>query len=419
MESKLRVLILSQFFYPEMGAPAARFLDFSRYFLKNGHEVMVLTGFPNFPSGKIHEGYGKKIFMEEDFEGIKIFRTWLHSSPRLGFANKAMGYASFTASSILGAASRLPDFDVMVATAPPPTIGLSALAIAKGRNRPFVYDLRDLWPEAIVNSGRLKNTMLIGGFERLNQAAYQGASAITTVSNGKKEALVQAGVPQEKIEVIPNGVSLEAFDENAEQNMGLAEKMLRENGVPRGAFTITYAGIMNPPQGLDGVIRVASSMNTSHPNLHFIFVGNGSCRSALIEQARNLDNVTFLPEQPREYIPSFLSLSDANVVPLKPRKDSHTVPSKIFEYMAAGRPLLLSADGEPRNIVKDSLGGLISPAGDETGLKSNLIRLLQDSVLRCEAGANGRHFVEANYNRRELNRRFLKLLEEAKNGGKR
>lgn len=409
----MRVLILSQFFYPEMGAPAARFLDFARYFQRHGHEVSILTGFPNFPSGKIHAGYEGKLYMEEEIEGIRVYRTWLHSSPTLGFLNKALGYATFAGSSILAAASKLPDFDAMVATAPPPSIGASALAIAHGKKIPFIYDLRDLWPDAIVNSGRLTNPLLVRSFEALNRATYKKAFALTTVSDGKKEALIEAGVPAQKIEVIPNGVDMKFFDAQAHKNDREVREILQAHGVPENRFIVTYAGIMNPPQGLDILLDSAESIQKSHPNVHFVLVGGGSCRAALEARAAKLPNATLIPEQPRERIPTFLSLSDANAVPLRPRKDSHTVPSKIFEYMASGRPLLLSADGEPQDIVRRSSGGLFSRAGDLDGFLRNLQTMIQSPELRVEAGTNARVFVENHYNRQNLNRRFMHILERA------
>jgi glycosyltransferase involved in cell wall biosynthesis len=409
----LRILILSQFFYPEIGAPAARFYDFSQYFMERGHQVSVLTGFPNFPSGKIHAGYEGKRYMREEIDGIDVHRSYLYTSGKTGFRAKSMGYLSFMLSSAYNGTRRVDRPDVLLATAPPPTVGGAARYIARRHKIPLVYDLRDLWPEALVLGGRLKNRAIISSLERMNDRVYRQAEAITTVSEGKRIRLIECGVPAEKIQVIPNGVDLSYFDGAAQAEQQTTETMAREAGIPENAFTVTYAGIMNPPQGLS-ILLDAADVFAKEPgmgNVHFVLIGSGSMREELETRAAQQSNVTLLPEQPRVRIPAFLCRSSANVVPLRPRKDTHTVPSKIFEYMASGRPLLLSADSEPARIVEEAKGGLISSAGNLEGLLASIRQVHDNQTEAAEMGRNARAYVDQNYNRNDLNRRFLQLLE--------
>lgn len=409
----LRILIVSQFFAPEMGAPAARFHDFAQYFLRLGHRVTVLTAFPNFPSGRIHEAYRGRRYMTEDVDGIHVIRTWIHAAGKVSFAHKAAGYLSFLSSSSAAALLHPLAADVVIGTAPPPTIGPIALAAALRRRVPLIYDLRDLWPEAIVLSGRLRNPAIAAGLEGINSVVYRAAAAVTTVSDGKRDRLVERGVHPSKVHVIPNGVDLGYFDRAVASEGAAADAMLDAHGVPRDAFKVLYAGVMNPPQGLSILVEAAEALAADRERVHLVLVGNGSEREALVARARDrgITNVTFLPEQPRARIPALLDRSDASVVPLRPRRDTHTVPSKIFECMASHRPLVLSADAEPARIVREADAGPVSPAGDLGGLVQGIRTLAGDRAQAARRGERGRAFVERSYNREELNARFLHLVE--------
>jgi colanic acid biosynthesis glycosyl transferase WcaI len=408
----MKILILSQFFHPEIGAPAARFYDFAQYFIARGHEVHVLTGFPNFPSGKMHAGYEGRRWMREEIDGIQVHRSWIFASEDLSFRSKALGYASFMTTSALAGMFRVERPDILLSTAPPPTIGAAAIALSMRFGIPLIHDLRDLWPEALVLGGRLKEGMISRSLERLNRMTYKRASAITTVSDGKRTRLVEEGVPADKIHVIPNGVDLDYFDEAVSEESTNVEGILRRAGVPEESLRITYAGIMNPPQGLPILLDAAEALAAEAPELHFVLVGSGSMREELLARAHSIPNATLIDEQPRRRIPAFLSGSFANAVTLRPRKDTHTVPSKIFEYMASRRPLLLSADSEPARIADQAGAGPISAAGDLPGLLANIRSLLADKEAADAMGNSGRKHVDSHYNRSELNARFLSLVSE-------
>jgi glycosyltransferase involved in cell wall biosynthesis len=350
--------------------------------------------------------------MHEEIDGIQVHRSWIFASEDLSFRSKALGYASFMTSSALLGMFRLERPDILLSTAPPPTIGAAALALAARFGIPLIHDLRDLWPEALVLGGRLKDGWISRSLEELNRRTYHRAAVITTVSEGKRTRLIETGVPAEKIHVIPNGVDLDYFDSAVTEESEEVAGILRRAGVPDDVRRITYAGIMNPPQGLSILLDAAERLASEAPDLHFVLVGSGSMRAELVERARDLPNATIVDEQPRRRVPAFLQGSFANVVTLRPRKDTHTVPSKIFEYMASRRPLLLSADSEPQRIVEQADAGPVSAAGDLDGLLGGIRQLHADPEAGDAMGSRGRAHVEEHYNRSELNARFLSLVRE-------
>ncbi len=398
---RLHVLVVSQFFTPEMGAPAARFHDFGRLLVERGHRVTVLTGFPNSPSGLIPEPYRGRFRQREHIDGIEVVRGWLYASPRLTPLTKSLGFGSYAVSaSLWGLLGRL-RADVVIATSPPPTVGIPGLAAARRLRAPPVFDVRDIWPEAIAASGRLRSGLLIRALEAVERSAYRSAAAITVVTEGKKARLVEKGVPPEKLHVLPNGVDLSRFEDPRPER-----ELLRRHGVDPGHFVVLYAGVFNPPQGLDVLLDAAAKLTCANagPPVHFVLVGDGSERRRLEERRRAEgleDRVSFLPVQPRERIPGLLAAADGIAITLRPRRDAHTVPSKLYEAMASGRPVLVSADGAPAEIAAASGGGRASPAADAAALVASIERLRTDPDLARRLGEQGRRYA-AGFDRRHL-----------------
>ncbi len=408
----LDILVVSQFFSPEMGAPAARFHDFGKLLVDRGHRVTVVTGFPNSPSGVVPEAYRGKLRQEEWIDGIRVLRGWLYASPKLSKITKSLGFGSFVASSSLWALLGRFDPDVVIATSPPPTVGIAGFLASRRLRKPLLFDVRDIWPEAIVASGRLKSATLVRTLEAIERKIYASSSAITVVTEGKRERLIEKGVAESKLEVIPNGVDLARFEQVDPEGA----KILAEHGVDAERFTVLYAGIFNPPQGLDILLDAAKAFAAEPPargpRPQFVLVGGGAERERLVARVRDeglAGEVVFVPEQPRERIPGFLQAADTVAVTLRPRRDTHTVPSKIYEAMASGNPILLSADGAPAEIVRASEGGLASPAGDCEALCANVRRLLEDPAEAASLGERARAFA-AHHDRRHLVDRFEALL---------
>ncbi len=410
-DAPLDILVVSQFFTPEMGAPAARFHDFGRLLLERGHRMTVLTGFPNFPSSVVHEGFRGRLRMRETIDGIDVRRGWIYASPKRPTISKSLGYASFAASASMQALFGGLHADVVVATSPPPTVAIPGVVASRWLRAPLVFDVRDIWPEAVVESGRLERGFVVRSLEAVERAVYRASAAVTVVTEGKRVRLMEKGVPEEKLAVIPNGVDLSRFDEEV-----AVDALLAEAGVDRGRFLVIYAGIFGPSQGLDVLFDAAARIRAEHPDraskLQFVLVGSGVERPRLEERRREEgleDLIRLVPEQPREVIPSLLRAAHAVAVTLRPRRDTHTVPSKIYESMASERPVLVSANGAPREILEESGAGFGSAASDAEALAAHVLRLQGDPEACRSFGQKGRAYAQ-DYDRRRLVESFEAVL---------
>jgi glycosyltransferase involved in cell wall biosynthesis len=396
MAEGLHILVVSQFFSPEMAAPAARFHDLGRLLLERGHRMTVVTGFPNFPSGEIHAGYRGRVWQREVIDGIEILRGWIYASPRQTPLRKSLSFASFVASSSLRILFGRLRPDVVVATSPPPSAFISGMLAARRLRIPLVLDIRDIWPEQLVAAGRLRSPSLARFLESLATAAYRASSAITVVTEGKRAPLMEKGVPEEKLFVLPNGVDFSRFDEEVP-----VASMLRGYGVDASRFLVTYAGIFGAAQGLDVLLDAASALRAKQPQqarrVQFVLVGSGVERERIgrrVESENLGELVVLVPEQPRAHIPSLLRAAGAVAVTLRPRRDTHTVPSKIYEAFASARPLLVSADGAPAEMLRESGAGIDTPAGDADALADAILSLLEGPDLTARLGEKGRSYVK-------------------------
>ena len=418
MADALDILVVSQFFSPEMGAPAARFHDFGRLLVERGHRVRIITGFPNSPSGIVADGYRRRLAQREWIDGIEVLRGWLYASPRLTRLTKSLGFGTFALSASMRAVLGRPKADVVIATSPPPTVGIPGMLAARLLGAPLVFDVRDIWPEAIAASGRLQSGLLIRFLESIERAIYRNAEAVTVVTEGKRARLIEKGVPEDKVTVIPNGVDLSRFEELTVDR----DQLLAGYGLEPSAFIVLYAGIFNPAQGLDVLLDAAKSLrrtraSTARP-VQFALVGGGSQRERLSQRITEEElhpGVVLVPEQPRENIPPLLCAANAIAVTLRKRRDTHTIPSKIYESMASGRPVLASADGALAEIVNASHAGIATPAEDAEALAAAITRLCDDPSHAEELGRRGRDHA-ATHDRRVLVDRFEEVLQRAASG---
>lgn len=400
-----------------MGAPAARFGDLGRAFIQAGDEFTVLTTFPNFPQGRIYPQHQQKISQTEMLGGIRVIRTPILALGGHTPGRKALLYATFAASALLRGLPLLHKPDIVIGTTPPPTVGYTSLLLAKRFGVPHVLDVRDIWPEAVVAAGRVQAGPAVQALESLNRVVLAGSAAVTTVSEGKKVRLEELGARPGTVHVLPNGADLARFDSEALTAEEPARQWLSQNGVPLGKKLVMYAGVFNPPQGLDLVLDVAKERQQKKTNdpLHFCLVGDGSLRGHLLGRiaAENLQNVSVLGPVDRALVPGLYRASWATLVILRPRKDNHTVPSKIYEAMAAERPVLLSADGEVAEIARQAQCGPVSAAGDGPGLQQGLNQLLEDGQLAERMGKSGRTYVESFNDRAEIARKYREVLLRA------
>ncbi|WP_437277035.1 glycosyltransferase family 4 protein [Sorangium sp. So ce375] len=410
----MRILYVSQYFPPEMGAPQARVSELSRAWAKAGHDVHVLTGMPNYPTGMLPEAYRRRILARETLDAVSVIRTWIYATPNKKILRRSVAYLSYAVSAALFGQWFAPSPDVVIATSPPILVALAGLVIARLRGAPFVFEVRDLWPESIVAVGALPaDHPAVAAMRSLEELLYREADRIVVVTESFRERLSSRGVPESKIRVVTNGVDLERFTPPAER--AASARTRAELGLAPEHVVCSYVGTLGMAHGLSAVLDVAARCRETDPALRFLFVGEGAERAKLEARAREsgLDNVVFLGQQPRERVSELYGISDICLVPLRKSELFTTViPSKIFEILGMARPIVLSVDGEARSIVERSGGGLFAPPEDVDAMSAAIRRLARDPALREEMGSAGRRFVAREYDREALARRYLDALAE-------
>lgn len=404
----MHILYVSQYFPPEPGAPAARVSELARAWVGAGHQVTVLTGMPHHPTGIVPPEYQRRVLVSEDFHGVRVVRTWIYPAANRGRLRRSLAYASFAASAALWGQFHVGRPDVVVATSPQFLCAVAGHAIAHMRSLPFVFEVRDLWPESIVAVGALPaGHPIVRGLTLIEEHLYRRADRIVVVTDSFAARLRERGVAADKIEVVKNGVDLDRFvpashDTQLRQRLGYA-----------GKFVVGYVGTHGMAHGLDRVLDVAAALR-SQDQIRFLFVGEGAERQRLQARAKSesLDNVVFLGALPRDAMTEVYATSDLCLVPLRKTELFHTVlPSKIFEILGMARPVLLSVDGEARALVEASGGGVFVPPEDAPAMAEAILRFVQDPAACRDMGERGRAYVTEHFDRKQLAARYLGILE--------
>jgi glycosyltransferase involved in cell wall biosynthesis len=403
----MRVLLVSHYFPPEMGAPQARLSDLARAWASAGDDVTVLTGMPNHPTGIVPEAYRGRIRADESVDGYRVVRTWLYATPNTGILKKTLGHLSFMLTSMVLGARRVGPADVVVVSSPTFFSVFSAWAIARWKRAPLIVEVRDLWPAIFVELGVLRNPVLIRLLERLELAAYGAAAAVVVVTEGFRDDLSSRGVPTEKIQVIPNGADLDRFAHTERDDATRARL-----GAGAGVTLVLYVGAHGISHGLEAVADAAAKL-TGEP-IHFAFVGEGAHKARLEGRVRDLGltNVTMLSGVPRDQVPGLLAAADICLVPLRDVPlFSSFIPSKMFEYMAASKAVIGSVRGEPARILKAAGAVVVEP--EDPGALVHAVRDLASDSARLEAmGDEGRAYVTRHYDRQVLADRYRAILAE-------
>jgi len=400
----VKILYLSQYFPPEMGAPSARVHELSREWARLGHQVTVLTGFPNHPTGVVPPEYRGELFRRERIDGITVLRAPIYAAANKGLLRRALNYFSYFAGASLVGPFAAEKPDVVIATSPQFLTGLAGLWLSLLKQAPFVFEVRDLWPRSIVAVGALRaGSLAVRALEQLEQLLYARADRIVVVSEPFVDEIAAHGVPREKIRVLTNGVDLELF---APRPRAQAR---RELGLPEQGFLVSYVGTHGLAHGLGTLIETARLL----PEVAFLLVGEGAEKEMLRARARGLANLTFWDQRSRAEVARILAASDLSLVMLRNEPLFRTVlPSKLFEIMGAGRAIVSTVDGEARKLVEEAGAGLFSPPEDADALARLLRELSADPARLTALGTSGRAFAEAHYSRPALARRYLALLEE-------
>jgi colanic acid biosynthesis glycosyl transferase WcaI len=382
----LRILFLSDNFSPELNAPASRTHEHARYWVKWGHDVTVLTCAPNFPDGKVFPGYRNSWYQSEIIDGIKVVRVKTYIAENKGFLIRILDYVSFMLSSfVFGLFQKKPD--LIVATSPQFFTAVGGWLLAAVRRVPFIFELRDLWPASIFAVSAMKKSFLLRFLERLELFLYRRSRYIVALTNSFKADLVSRGIPENKIIVITNGVDCSNYCPRPKNKELLTQLELSNK------FIFGYIGTLGMAHGLNSVLQMANRVR-KNSKIHFLFVGSGAEKQHLIETAEsmNLTNVTFVPPQPKSNIKNYLSICDIALVHLKNHPVFKTViPSKIFENMAMGIPILMvSPEGEASSLVKSAGAGLCIPSDNPTAFYEAIYYLFESPENLKKMGRAGR-----------------------------
>jgi len=402
----MKIMLLTHYFPPEIGAPQARLSEMAKTWTNEGHEVTVMTAFPNHPTGVIPPEYKGKWFQTEEANGYTIHRHWVYATPNKGFLKKIIGHLSLMVTLILFSLFRGKRPDVIIVSSPTFFSVFSAFVMGIFRRAPFVFEVRDIWPGIFVELGVLKNKLLIGILEFFELFLYRRAKYVVPVTHGFKEDIVKRGIPQEKVHVITNGVDLTFFDQAPPSSLTRSEL-----GIPQDALIALYIGAHGISHGLPTLVDAAAVLEKE---VFLLFVGEGAVKNDLMAQAEKLGmkNIKFVPGQPRERVPDFYRLSDVCLVPLKDIEGFKTfIPSKMFEIMACRRPIIGSLRGEAADILTRSGGALVIAPENKDALVDALLKLRKDPQLAADMSEKGRVFVEANYSRESLAKNYLAILE--------
>jgi glycosyltransferase involved in cell wall biosynthesis len=410
----MRILFLSHYFPPETNAPAVRTHEHCRRWVRMGHDVTVITGPPNHPKGVLHQGYRNLALQREEVDGIRVLRTWMYLAANRRFLRRIVNYISFMFSSVF-ASFFAPRCDLVIGTSPQFFVAIAACLVAALRRCPFVFEVRDLWPESIVAVGAMRRGSFVGLLNRMSRFLYRRAALIVVVTEAFREVLVAHGVDPRKIVVVTNGVDLEQFRPSERHSALRSELGLN------GQFVASYVGTLGMAHGLETVLGAAEQLR-DRKEIRFLIMGDGAEKDhlALEHRQRSLPNVLLLDEQPHERIPEVLAASDACMVLLKKTDLFRTVlPSKLFEAMGAGRPIILGVSGEAELVVRGGECGLVIEPESAGELAGAVARLEADPGHCEQLGRSGRALAEREYDRDHLAMRYAEYLQAMLSGARR
>lgn len=401
----MRILFLTDNFPPETNAPATRTFEHTRRWVRAGAKVTVVTTAPNFPTGRIFPGYRNRLFQREWIDGVETIRVWTYITANQGFARRTLDYMSFMVMGFL-AGLFLTRPNVIISTSPQFFTACAAYVLSIFKRRPFVFELRDLWPDSIIAVGAMRETTAIRALKRLEYFLYRKASRIVSVTNSFKTVLSGNGVPADKIAVVRNGADLKGFTPGPKP-----VELVKTHGL-EGKFVAAYIGTIGMAHGLGTILEAAERMKANR-GVAFVLVGDGAERVALQRQARErgLDNVVFVGSVGKDAVVRYWRLADAALVLLRDRPVfRHVLPSKMFEAMATARPIVLGVLGESADLLEAAGAGVVIQPESAEALEKAILRLATDPEASKEMGRKGRRFVEAEFDRDKLAALMLEEL---------
>ena len=404
----MRIALVTHYFWPELGAPSARLVEMGREWAARGHEVTVVTNFPNHPTGVIPEAYRGRSFMVEQVQGLRVLRCRTYATPNRGMLKRTLSHLVFMLQAVRQATPHLRGSDVLVASSPTLFAVVAAWVISRRLRVPYVFEVRDLWPAIFVDLGVIRNRLVIACLERLELFLYRRAAAVVTVTRAFADDIARRGIAESKLHVVPNGVDLEAFQPGP-PDLALRERL----GCTEDDFLVLYCGAHGISHALGRLLDAAAELRTE-PRIRFLLVGEGAEKQVLVARAKELEltNVAFHDSVPRDEVAPLYRAADVCLVPLRAVPLFRAfIPSKMFEILACGRPILASLEGEAAEILSASGAAVIVPPEDVSALTRELRRLAADADLRRVLAERGRPYVAAHFDRRILAGRYLEALQ--------
>jgi glycosyltransferase involved in cell wall biosynthesis len=377
----MKILFLTDNFPPEVNAPATRTYEHCREWVKQGAEVTVITCAPNFPQGKVYDGYKNKLYQTEMVDGIKVIRVWSYIVANKGFIKRTLDFISFSVTAFL--AGLFVKTDLIIATSPQFFTALAGRTLSFWKRRPWIMEVRDLWPESIKTVGAMNDNLFIKYFEWQEMRCYRSAQKIVVVTDSFKKTLVGRGIDSEKIFVVKNGVDKSVFNPVSKD-----EELVKKLGL-EGKTVVGYIGTHGMAHKLDFIIQCAKNMEGKN-NYHFILMGNGAEKANLKKLHTELgcQNVTMLDSVPKAEVKRYISVLDISLINLK-KSDLFTtvIPSKIFENAAMAIPILMGVEGEAQEIVESYGAGVCFEPENEKDLNEKLEMLANvDFYNVCKEG---------------------------------
>lgn len=398
----MKILLLTQWFDPE---PTFKGLLFAKELQANGHEVEVITGFPNYPGGKIYDGYKIKFIQKEYIDGIKITRVPLYPSHDNSAIKRIFNYISFAFSATLYGILGAKKPDVIYIYHPPLTSGVAGAVIGFFRRVPYVIDIQDLWPDTLKATGMVNNQNVLNIVQVVCNWVYRRATKIVVLSPGFKKRLIKSGQPESKISVIYNWCDESALDID------------KSSRLPTEGFNIVFAGNLGRAQGLNTVLQAAIELSSAGWKINFIFVGSGIVEDELKQKVKDnsINNVYFIPRLPMNDVGGVLKEADALLVYLKDEELFRiTIPSKTQAYMSIGKPIIMGVRGDAAEIVVQANAGIVCEPENVESLKQAVISLSQFSENEIEKlGRNAETFYLNEMSLSAGCKRFISVFDDA------
>jgi colanic acid biosynthesis glycosyl transferase WcaI len=405
----VRILYLTQYFPPEIGATQSRAHDLAVALSRAGHRVQILCELPNHPSGRLPPRYRGCLWERDHLDGVDVLRTWVYTSEKKSRLRRMGLYMSFAVSSLFAALLLVrARWDAVIATSPPLFVGLVGVIVAKLKRAPLLFEVRDPWPQAAIELGELRSKPAIRFARWMESTCYRQAAQIVTVSDRWRREIDACQLAARPVALVRNGANLDLVGPQPVA----AERVRRALGL-EARFVVAYIGLHGLAQQLEQLIDAAALLRT-HPSIVFLLVGEGPCKSALQSRVHELqlENVLFHQEVPRRRIAAFISAADVAAIPLSSASYARgCIPLKLYESWACGCPTILCADGEARDLLNREGAGLAVDPGDSEALAAAVLRLQRDPQRRRAMAERARKAAVDRYDRAQQGRELVDLVE--------